>query len=118
MTENNPLGLLHWADQLEKISHDGKMPIFLAEQIMKIVSEMRSVMSGSGMGDATQAEDGMPEVLMIRTDRDGSKYWDVLKYSYGNLGSTSSPMIDAIRANLNTIGVASIELLPEMVETN
>lgn len=113
--EDKPLGLVYWADRLQKISEDDAMSTGLAGLIQEIVSEMRDVMGGR-VPDETGQDDGRPEVLMIRTDRDGAKFWNVLKFSYGDLRSTGSPMLDAIRANLNTMGVASIELLPEVTE--
>lgn len=58
------------------------------------------------------------KVLLIRTDRDGAKFWDELEYAYGNLESTGSPMLDAIRANLNTIGVAQLEIIPEVTDND
>jgi hypothetical protein len=56
------------------------------------------------------------KMLIVRTDRDGTKFWDVIDFSYGQLESTGSPLLDHIRANLNTIGVASLEIIPETID--
>lgn len=66
------------------------------------------------MALAAQNDKGDDEpfkALIISTYKDGTKFWTEVPDTYGYVRSTGSPMLDHIRATLNTMGVATVEIL-------
>lgn len=95
-----------------EVFHDGTVEALENSGAAEAVVET-ALAAQSGRDDS----DGF-KVLVIRTDTDGTKFWAELPHAYGYIRSTGSPMLDHIRANLNTMGVASLEILVDTTWQN